>query len=215
MPPDADGVRDILIVRHGETVWNRERRVMGSLDIQLSEAGRYQCEELAAVLARFEVGRILSSPLARASESAEILARELGVEIEYDPGLEEVHFGRWEGMTYDEIRADPDYHGFIADPVGHPTPGGETIVDVQRRGLAALARARQDTRVLVVSHGDIIRAALCHYMAIPLPEFRRIRVDNCGLSALTDTAGRIEVKFVNMLPDPARAWDPLHWTRAT
>lgn len=215
MPPKPEPPRTILLMRHGETAWNRERRVMGNADVELNAAGRQQCARVAAVLAGFSIDRIISSPLRRALESAQILADKLEVSIEADSDLEEVHFGRWQGQTYEEIVADPQYHAFLEDPSSNGTPGGETIVDVQRRGLAAFARAGAGERTLYVSHGDIIRTAICHFMAIPVNEFRRIRVDNCGLSAFASVGGRYETKFINTLADPERAWDPLHWGGAT
>lgn len=215
MPPEHPTVRDILICRHGETAWNRERRIMGALDVPLNEAGRRQCEHLARVLRSFGVVRIVSSPLARAAETARMLAAGLDAEVCFDSDLEEVRFGRWQGLTYEEIGRDPAYAEFALDPVRNPTPGGETIVDVQRRGLAALGRARPEERTLFVSHGDIIRATLCHFLSVPLEQFRRLRIDNCGLSALKAEGERVEVKFLNMLADPERVWAPLHWERAT
>lgn len=212
MSPERE-TRSFLVIRHGETEWNRARRVMGNADVPLSERGRAQCELAATVLPRFDVQRIVSSPLLRAAQTAEIFAAALGLAVTYDPDLEEVHFGRWQGLTYDEIRHDPDYHAFMADPLTRQTPGGETILDVQRRGVAGLGRLGAGERVLFVSHGDIIRSSLCHFLAIPLSEFRRLRVDNCGMSAVTLRGDRAEVKFVNMLADPDRAWDPLHWEK--
>lgn len=214
MPPDAEVV-SVIILRHGETAWNRERRVMGGSDIPLSEAGRRQSEMAAGVLARFSIDRIVSSPLARARQTAEIIAAAVGAPCETDADLVEVRFGQWQGKTYSEIVQDPRYRGFLKDPVNTPTPGGETIADVQARGLAAIGRARPGERVVFVSHGDIIRAAITHFLAVPLREFRRIRVDNCGLTAVTLADSRPEVKFVNMLADPDRAWDPLHWASQT
>lgn len=207
--------RSLLVIRHGETEWNRQRRVMGNADVPLSDRGRAQCELAASVIERFAVQRIVSSPLLRATETAEILAQALQLPVTFDPDLEEVRFGRWQGLTYEEIRHDPEYHAFMADPLTHPTPGGETILDVQRRGIAGLEKVAPGERVLFVSHGDIIRSALCHFLAIPVTEFRRVRVDNCGMSAVTLRGQRAEVKFVNMLADPDRAWDPLHWEKAS
>jgi len=186
---------------------------MGNADVPLSERGRAQCELAAGLLARFDVQRIVTSPLVRATETAAILARALGLPVTHDADLEEVRFGRWQGLTYDEIRHDPDYHAFMSDPLTKQTPGGETILDVQRRGIAGMDRVGAGERVLFVSHGDIIRSALCHFLAIPVSEFRRMRVDNCGMSAVTLRDGRAEVRFVNMLADPDRAWDPLHWEK--
>jgi len=215
MPPETDAsARDILICRHGETAWNRERRVMGSLDIPLSDEGRRQCASTAKLLSELGVVRIVSSPLLRAAESARIIAGELGLPVAFDVDLEEVRFGRWQGESYDDVVNDPDFGPYIADPVANATPGGETVVDVQRRGLAALARARPGERTLFVSHGDIIRAVLCHYLGIPVAGFRRLRIDNCGLSGVLERGGRIEVRFVNVLAGLERAWDALHWTRA-
>jgi broad specificity phosphatase PhoE len=186
---------------------------MGNAEVPLSRRGRAQCELAATVIRGFGVQRIVSSPLVRAAETAEILARALELPVSFDADLEEVRFGRWQGLTYDEIRQDPDFHAFMADPLTQPTPGGETILDVQRRGVAGLGRVGGGERVLFVSHGDIIRSALCHFLAIPVTEFRRVRVDNCGMSAVTLRGGQAEVKFVNMLADPDRAWDSLHWEK--
>jgi broad specificity phosphatase PhoE len=211
MSPDQEAP-SLLIVRHGETAWNRERRVMGSLDVPLTERGREQCARAAELIARFGIDRIVTSPLVRARESADIIARALGLTVTEDQDLEEVRFGRWEGKTYEEIADDPEYRAFASDPVGNRTPGGETIVDVQRRGLAGFDRAGPGERVLFVSHGDIIRSSVCHFLAIPVAEFRRVRIDNCGISAVTKARRRPEVKFVNMLADPDRVWESLHWT---
>ncbi len=208
-------VRTVLLLRHGETAWNRDRRVMGHEDVPLSPAGRSQCERVAELLARWSLDRIVSSPLRRALESAEIVGARLGIEVETDERLAEVRFGRWQGRTYEEILADPEYHAFLADPVHCPTPGGETVADVQARGLAAIGEVAAGERVLFVSHGDIVRSAICHFLAVPLQEFRRIRVDNCGLTAVALAGDRPEVKFVNLLVDSDRAWDPLHWSKAT
>ncbi len=214
MPLEREGaVSTLVLLRHGETAWNRERRLMGAADVPLNEAGRQQCARVGEVLAGFGIDRIRTSPLSRAAETANIVAQAVAAPIEHDEGLVEVRFGDWQGKTYEEITVDPRFKQYVEDPVEQPTPGGETVVDVQRRGLLSLAAARPGERVLFVSHGDLIRSVLCSFLAMPLAEFRRLRIDNCGLSAVAMTMGRGEVKFVNMLADPARAWDPVHWTR--
>ena len=210
-----DTSRYLILMRHGETSWNRELRVMGDADVPLNDTGRRQCREVARMLTGFAIDRIVSSPLLRAVESAEILNDALGLGLTHDTDLAEVRFGRWQGKTYDEILRDPDYAPYRDNPLEHPTPGGETIGDVQRRGLTAFDRLRPGERVLFVSHGDVIRAATCHYLGLPLGEYRRLRIDNCGLTAIARRDRHTEVTFVNLLADPGRAWDPLHWSRAT
>jgi broad specificity phosphatase PhoE len=198
-------------MRHGETAWNREGRVMGDLDVPLSDVGRRQCEDAATLLADLGIDRIVTSPLARAAETAAIVAGRLGVGTSEDARLVEVRFGEWQGLTYEEVATDPRYRAFAIDPVGCPTPGGETAADVQRRGLEGLDSATTGDCVLVVTHGDIIRTLLCHFLGAPLAAYRRIRVDNCGLSAIALHGTSTEVKFLNVLSDPARAASATHW----
>jgi broad specificity phosphatase PhoE len=199
------GTATIILMRHGETAWNRERRIMGNLDIPLTEEGRAQCAAAAELLSSFEITRIVSSPLARAAESAGIVAERLALPITSDDRLVEVRFGSWQGMSYAEVAKDPRYHAYAADPVSNLTPGGESAIIVQGRGLESLATARAGETVLFVTHGDIIRTMLCHFLATPLGEYRRLRTDNCGLSAVAIGQGMPEVKFLNVLADPGRA----------
>lgn len=198
-------------MRHGETDWNREARVMGALDIPLNQQGEAQCRAAAALLGDFQIDRICTSSMLRARQSAEILSAGLGLEVELLDGLEEVCFGDWQGLRYAEILEDPRYRTFAADPVRQRTPGGENIVEVQERGLACLDGVRDGETVLFVSHGDILRSILCHFFGVPLGDFRRLRVDNCGLSCVALNGPAVEVKFLNTLADPARVGDAVHW----
>ena len=205
------GSATLILMRHGETAWNRERRVMGDLDIALTDEGRAQCEAAAVLLEGFGVNRIITSPLRRAAESAALVAARLGIAIETDQRLVEFRFGSWQGLTYEEVGRDPGYHAFAADPVSTRTPGGETAACVQKRGLEALSSLRAGDTALFVTHGDIIRTLLCHLLDAPLSAYRRIRTDNGGLSAVAVGGGAPEVKFLNVLADPARARSQTHW----
>ena len=104
----------------------------------------------------------------RARQSAEILAAGIGgIEIIEEPAIAEVLYGRWEGMHYHELIDDPHYITYRKSPIEHPTPGGETIPEVQARGVEAVMRAiaaHPGQRVIFVSHGDIIRTVLCHFL---------------------------------------------------
>jgi broad specificity phosphatase PhoE len=206
------GSATLILMRHGETAWNREKRIMGDLDIALTTEGRGQCREAARLLEGFGITRIVTSPLVRAAESAGIVAAHLRLPVEEDPRLVEVRFGHWQGRTYEEVSADPLYLEFAADPVANATPGGETVATVQSRGLEALATLREGECVLFVTHGDIIRTLLCHFLATPLSAYRRLRADNGGLSAISVGRGAPEVKFLNVLADQARAASATHWS---
>src|SRR6204780_455593 len=199
-----------LLMRHGETAWNREGRVMGRKPIELDADGRAQVQASVPFARLLQPELIITSPLARARQSAEIIAAGVGdVPVAEDPQLSEVKYGRWEGMVYDDLLEDADYLNYRDHPLDAPTPGGETIAQGQSRGGEAVRRAITDNserRILFVSHGDIIRTVLCHFMRLELAHFRRIRVDNAAFSAFQIVGDFAEMKFLNLLPDPDRAF---------
>ena len=194
----------IFLMRHGETAWNQQKRVMGRLEIPLSRSGIAQGKRIARLLPDLEIRAIYTSPLRRAVETARILAKECHRSVKINRNLTEVAFGRWQGYRFDDLVKDEAYHRFLRSPLKVAVPGGETIVDVQKRGLKAIRRAIRDYpkgRILFVSHGDVIRAILCHYLMLPLQEFRRLRIDNGTLSAFEVDGPWSEIKYLNYLPD--------------
>jgi broad specificity phosphatase PhoE len=196
-----------FFLRHGETDWNLERRVMGRLEVPLNARGEWQVRSLAPHLRDVEIRAIWTSPLPRARATAEILAEVLGgLPIHEEAGLTEVDFGAWEGKTFAEIVTDPRYRSFLDDPLATPMPGGESLTEVRDRVYAAMARIGDSAcgeRIAVVSHGDPLRLLLAGCLGLELSEFRRLRIDNAGLSAVELTGDWTEVKFINMRPDLA------------
>jgi probable phosphoglycerate mutase len=148
-------VTTILLARHGETDWNRERRLQGSSDTKLNELGRSQARELAATLADVDLTAVYSSDLRRARETAEIVAASKGLTVHVDRDLRERSFGRWEGLTRGEIAKR--FPGLDHD--------GENDEEVRRRVLAAVRRiveAHPGSQVLVVSHGSALNTLWHH-----------------------------------------------------
>jgi broad specificity phosphatase PhoE len=199
-----------LLMRHGETPWNREGRVMGRNPIELDEDGRRQVEAAIPLARALAPELIISSPLVRARQSAEIIARGLGIaEVVEDVRLSEVKYGRWEGLVYDDLIKDSHYLHYRERPLDEPTPGGETMYDVQARGVEAVRHtigANLGKRVLFVSHGDIIRTVLCHFMNLGLENFRRIRIDNATFFGIQIAGDFAEIKFLNLVSDPTRVF---------
>ena len=154
----------LYVLRHGETAWNTERRMQGTKDSPLTERGRAQAvamgRALRSELAHQSVPTVfLRSPLGRASETALLVGRELGLdpgEWRDDPRLAELRYGAWEGFTWKEIEADhPNALAtWRADPHGFCPPGGETHVELRRRTQAALSDIiAGNLRTVVVGHG--------------------------------------------------------------
>src|SRR5262249_3895277 len=131
---------ELLLVRHGQTTWTAERRVVGRRPIALSDAGRAEIHALVPVLRALAPASIVTSPLVRARETAGILAEALACPLAEEPDLRELAFGEWEGRTYDELLADPRYQAFSRRPLEVAPPGGEPVADAQTRALAALGR---------------------------------------------------------------------------
>jgi len=147
---------DLYLVRHGETDWNRQRRIQGRTDIPLNETGREQARLTGTLLTRRPIARVVASPLVRARETAEIIAGELGLDApELRDAFVERDYGAAEGLSFHEI--DTLY------PEGTAVPGRETREEVAARilpALLALAGEYPGAAIVVVSHGGAIRAAL-------------------------------------------------------
>jgi 2,3-bisphosphoglycerate-dependent phosphoglycerate mutase len=180
-------VTTILIARHGETDWNRERRFQGHADPPLNEVGREQAGQLARELAGSEVTAVYASPLARARETAEIVAAALALPVETRDALREVDVGSWQGLTRDEIeeRFPTGFRRWLVD-FSHGWDGGESYDELGRRVVAdllELAERHPDERVLVVTHGGPMRAAQAAAADAEYAEVRRVAgpIGNCAV----------------------------------
>jgi broad specificity phosphatase PhoE len=192
----------VFLLRHGETAWNKLGRVMGRTQVPLGADGIEQIKKIAPLIATLKLEAIYTSPLLRAVQTAKLVAAGTKLPICRSEGLNEIAFGEWTGRHFDDLIDDELYRRFIKSPAKTVLPGGETISDVQRRGLKVIHEAAQKVpggRFLFVSHGDVIRAILCHYMKLPLNEYRRLRVDNGSLSALQTDRRWAEIKYINYL----------------
>ena len=157
----------ITLARHGETTWNLERRFQGSrMDVELNDLGREQARALAKLAAAESFASLWSSPLARARETAEIIAAEIGLPIRFDDRLVEGDVGDWSGRLKEEIaRDEPDaWAAFMAAGEDFRFPGGESLGEQQERVIAALVDITQrgELPALVVCHRGVIRCALSH-----------------------------------------------------
>lgn len=187
---------ELILVRHGETVWHHENRYAGSSDVELSDRGRRQAAALARWAATARLEGLWCSELQRARETALPCSEASGLELSVEPRLNEIGFGQGEGLTEQEMhqRFPWEADAFQADPVAHPLPGGENPRDVAARAVACLddiAGGLPGGRVLVITHNSLIRLVLCHVLGIPLGEYRRRfpTVRNCHLCRVRMTAG--------------------------
>jgi uncharacterized phosphatase len=185
----------LVLVRHGETDWNRERRFQGHADTPLNETGRAQARELAALLEGEDLTAIYTSPLQRAAETARIVAEQLGLPARELEALREIDVGDWQGMTIDEVRAQ--FPERLDDAWHSGWPNGETHEGLSARVVPALidlGRRHVGQRVLGVTHAGPIRAALAAATGLSHGESRaRIGpLENCAVFRFAVQGGNLE-----------------------
>ncbi|MEU6098892.1 bifunctional RNase H/acid phosphatase [Streptomyces sp. NPDC047079] len=205
-PPDLGTPTTFVLLRHGETPLTPLKRFSGSggSDPSLSDVGRRQAELAAGVLAaRGTVQAVVSSPLARCRETADVIAARLGLEVSVDDGLRETDFGAWEGLTFGEVREryPDDMEAWLADPEAEPTGGGESFAAVARRVAAARDRLLDSYRgrtVLLVSHVTPIKTLVRLALEAPPQALFRMELSAASLTAVAYYAdGNASVRLLN------------------
>ncbi len=171
--------KTLILLRHGSTGHALHKRFIGRSDISLAAEGRRQVEALAPHICARKPDRCLCSPLLRARQTAKIVAGASGPGIEVVPDLREIDFGRWEGMTFEEISAsEPELvDRWAAWDEDFAFPDGESLQDFLKRVRRAAMRLVEDTasRILAVTHGGVIRVMICHLLG--LSESRHLLFD--------------------------------------
>ena len=162
---------ELYLIRHGQTDWNKEERLQGSIDIQLNENGRSMAVLASQRLKDVHFDRIFSSPLSRAYVTAEIICGERTLPIEVDQRLKEISFGEKEGCLYTDWKApDSPYRYFFSMDEADkyfPPPGGESIEHLNERTkefvqtvIEPLAQTNQ--RIMIVAHGALLASVMCY-----------------------------------------------------
>ncbi len=168
----------LYLVRHGQTECSRDSRFCGSgSDVPLVSEGVEMAEALASCYRETAWEAIYSSPLKRAMQTAEPLARRCGQRVRVEPGLREIAYGAWEGMMEAEVRRQtPEaFEAWTEDPGRNAPPGGETGIDIATRALAVVEaiRARHSSgSVLAVSHKGTIRVLVCALLGLDVGLYR-------------------------------------------
>ena len=181
-------VGQLILVRHGETEFNRTDRFRGRIDVPLNEAGLWQAEMAAgAIRERYHVSAVYSSPLSRAMKTAEPIAREAGLVARSLPGLLEFSYGDWDGKSYEEVAKEyPEkYHLYLTEPRRAEIPGGENLDDFRRRVAAAVEQAvssHPDETIVLVAHRLVCRMMVCHLLDLEDEKLPRLEVDNASIS---------------------------------
>lgn len=186
---------ELLLIRHGVTSWNRERRFQGQTNIPLDEEGHRQARRVAAALAASRTAAVYASDLSRAWETARPVADALGLPLRAEPGLRERHYGAFEGRSIDELERDwaQDFARWRAREPDFPLPGGgESLRALQARveaALIALARRHAGERVIAVTHGGVLDCAYRIATGLGIAEPRKHELLNASINRIAFDEG--------------------------
>lgn len=205
MPPTTAPDSCILfLVRHGATDNNLANPplLQGRADVPLSAAGHRQAASTGRLLAGREIRRVYSSPLLRARQTAEAIAKPHQVAVETVDAIQEIDVGQWEGRSWQEIAtSEPQrYQQFMANPAEHGYAGGENVTDLFRRvqpAMEELLAANLGSQIVVVGHNLVNRTFLSQLIGLPLAQVRIVNQDNCGVSVARYRGGQIKLLSMN------------------
>lgn len=202
MEPDLQ----LILIRHGETEWNRKRRYQGQKDVKLNARGREQAQLAARHLEKEDIDVIYSSDLSRAKDTAELIADKQGMQVRELEGLRELDFGAWEGKDYQTIieKDENRYRDWLHNPGEVTPPDGEEMSHFQERVASTFSKiiechsGKDDhEKIAAAAHGGTIRIYLVEILEIPLKRYTRLYFDNGGITRIDFYEGNPVITLVN------------------
>jgi len=192
-----------ILVRHGQTEWNRIERFRGRADVPLNAVGLAQADRVGQrIAAEWQPMAVYASPLSRAMATAEAIAAHFALPVTSLYGLADIHYGAWQGLTPEEARARwPDLiHAWYTAPATVQIPGGESLTGLRERAMTAireLAARHTDQTVALVSHTVVNRVILLAILGLGNDRFWRLRQDNCALNVFEAEGGDFTLVSMN------------------
>jgi broad specificity phosphatase PhoE len=208
----------IILVRHGQTAWNREDLIRGQVDVPLDDTGLAQAAATAArIAAEWKPVALYSSPLRRAVQTAQLIADRLGLELRTVTGFNDMNFGQWQGLAYSEVRQRwPEMsEAWLTRPHTVTFPNGESLSRVRQRGMSALHQVIQqhpDQDAVIVGHIVLNRVLLCAVLGLDDSHHWRIGQDTCAVNMIEWREGAF---FIGSLNDTCHLRADVHESNAT
>jgi len=195
-------VQNIYLIRHGQTDWNKARRFQGSKDIPLNDEGRSQALKLQRSMKDVPLDFIVASPLKRAYETAEILNQAYNLPINVDEGLQEINFGRWEGLDFQTIQKEypAEAELWLKDPGRLVIPQGEGFEEFKERVWQSFlywTNREEYKNMAVVAHGGTCAAIICSVLNKPVACMWDYLQGNTSLNRIIRCQGHYELAEYN------------------
>ncbi len=198
-----------FLIRHaacgglGQKLWGR------TPGICLNEKGEMQAQHLAERFKNIKLDALYSSPLERALQTADVVARNMKLEVRKSAAANEINFGEWTGKTFDELSNDGQWRRFNSHRSMTKIPGGESFLEVQNRivkEIEELAAQHGKGQVAIVSHADVIRAAVAYFAATPIDMILRFEISPCSVSVLAVNDDNATLLTINSTSDLTQLW---------
>jgi broad specificity phosphatase PhoE len=193
-------VTTFLLARHAAHDWLGRGFAGRQPDVSLNAQGRQQAQDLVARLAGVQVDHIYCSPQPRTHQTAQALAQARGLAIQTEAAFDEVDLGDWQGRTFDEVRDQEAWKHWLERRASAQPPGGEPFAQVERRamaGLHRLARRHPEQHVLVVSHGDVLKAMVASSIGLSLDRLEQFDIAPASISMLALGEGWSKLLLLN------------------
>lgn len=192
---------EILLIRHGETQWNRELVFRGRRDIPLSERGLRQAELLARRLQDCKIDAIFSSPLSRALQTGQPTADALGLTVYPEDAINDLDFGLWSGLSVDQVKAKypEQFEKWRANPLEMDFPEGDSLRDARLRSFDWLKRISGEdyARIALVTHKVILKLLILSVLDAPERAYWQIHLGTCSISSLSSRDEMLEINYLN------------------
>lgn len=194
---------EIIFVRHGESIMNRNQVFCGWTDSKLTDKGILQAEIVCEKLKKEDLNLIISSDLDRCYKTAQIINKKHGIEIIQEFRLRELNFGKWEGLSYNEIckKYSEESKCWERDYINYKLSEGESLVEMYdrvNRAYKDILKRYEKGKILIVSHSGVIRAILSHEICQSIEGYWKFKVDNCGITRLQYVEGFPILTAINM-----------------
>jgi probable phosphoglycerate mutase len=176
-----------LLIRHAVHLLGSETIAGRMPDVHLSPRGQEQAEHLARRLGPVPIRAIYSSPITRAQETAQPLAARFGLPVQICDDIQEINYGDWTGRTLEELRPREQWKQWNSFRSGTRIPNGESMLEIQARMVSQMQRLQEkhpNEVVAMVSHGDVIKAAVAYCLGVPLDMFQRIEISPASVSVV-------------------------------
>jgi len=192
----------IILIRHGETDWNREQVFRGRIDVALNEVGVTQARAVQESLKDTEIDGIYSSPLSRAFETATIVGENRNVAVRGEEGFIDIDFGAWQGLSHQKVKEEYKdlYETWLAQPDLVTFPDGESLKEVRIRSMESLEEViknNPEKTLALVSHRVVLKVLLCTILGLELSRFWYLRQDTCAINRVEYKDGSYFLTLLN------------------